>query len=110
MTKISEAFTTSQHGPSPPHGPRANLRKEGWGVLLDGLDWTCSAWQPSHGKGSRGLRTCVKGSYAALDGINTLQTHIDRARVTYTHIKHTQSVRHKPDLSSLINKTYRTGG
>ena len=95
--------------PVPPWPPGKSAQK-GWGVLLDGLDWTCLACQPSHSKGSQGLRTCVKGSYAALDGINTLQTHIDRARVTYTHIKHTQSVRHKPDLSPLISKTYCLGG
>ena len=56
MTKISEAFTTQRHGPSTPHGPRANLRKEGWGWFWTA--WTGRAW-PASPAIARVLGACV---------------------------------------------------
>ena len=59
----------------------------------------------------RPLRTCVKGSYAALDGSNgyKMRLSIYRSRGFPLCLNLTQSVAtHKPAFLPLISKTYRT--
>ena len=61
MTKICEAYTRIHGGQNYPMGGRVQKNQSG-------RDWT--GLDPSHSKGFRALRTCVKSRYAGLDGTN----------------------------------------